>query len=300
MSLSFKELTPDVLDELIKEYPQYSEELSEMLFGLLDLYRDGVTPAVSVLDSILFVRIFDEGVYSFISPIPLSDVADIRRALLLIRDYAVREMLPLVFTDVPREDITVYSNVFKLPNVRVYDDDDDLFFVRCATECDGVTELPNIYGERVALKPIFDIDATQYARLCKDKEVNRYWGYDADVDNVTGSDEFYLSLAKDEFERGVAITLGAYLQDSFIGEGVLYGFDFSGGASLGVRLLPEYQGRGFGSEIMTMLVSFAREIGLDYLTCEVLLENKASIKMTEKIFGLGLRDSDRNKYRISL
>lgn len=257
-----------------------TELISEVLESFSDASED---IAVSLTDDALLVRIYDGEKYVFLSPIGLCDPWDLRGALLLIRDYAVREMIPLYFTDVMRSELEEYTALFRFVDARAYEDDDDLFFLVVSNECDALTELPRIDFKRVTLKKIASEDRELYASLCEDRELNRYWGYDVREDNPDCDGEYYLSVAEREFRTGVAITLGVYFEGKFIGEGTLYAFDMAGGASVSFRLLREYHGRGLGRDTLEALIELGRSIGLLYVNAEVMEENAPSVATTGKI-----------------
>ena len=68
----------------------------------------------------------------------------------------------------------------------------------------------------------------------------------------------------------------------FVGETVLYRFDWKGGAELGCRVLPEYAGYGFGVEAFQRTADWSLyELGLYRLTAKCFHENKASRRMLE-------------------
>ncbi len=273
----------------------------ELLCEVIDSFSDDDAEiAVSLLCDALLVRICDGERYLFLSPVGLRDPWDMRGALTAVRDYAVREMLPLCFTDVMREELDVYTGLFRFVDARAYADDDDLFFLRVTSECDALDTLPELSLGRVRLAEIRGVDAEIYRELCESREINRYWGYDVREDNPDGNSEYYLSVARGEFENGVAVTLGVYLENELIGEGVLYAFDMSGGASVALRLLPEYQGIGLGTETLAALIRIAKDMGLLYLTTEVMLENAPSIAMTKKQMPCISSDGERAYFRLEL
>ncbi len=298
--LSFAVLTDELRNELVFKGDVYSDDLAMMLDSFLELSREGIEAAVAIKCGCLLVRIFADGEYSFVSPIELEDGASVADALILVRDYAMRQMLPLIFTDVPRADIEYYQNFFKMPEARVYPDEDDTFFVSVFSECDGVDKPPSLYTERLILGEISEEHVPSYARLCRDKDVNRYWGYDVSADNKEDTDEFFLEVASRELDISQAITLGIFFDGALIGEAVIYAFDFTGGASFGIRLLPEYHGKGFGTEALGAVISYSRDIGLDYLCADVMPENTKSIKMMDKYFDTGREKCGKMHFKLKL
>ena len=274
---------------------------AELLCDVISSFSDcSLEVALSLLPDAAAVRIYDGEKYVFLSPVGLTDPWDIKSALSLIRDYAVAEMIPLYFTDVMREELSYYTELFRFVDARAYEDDEDLFFLIVSNECDALAELPVGASGRVVLHEIDARDKENYRRLCEDKELNRYWGYDVSDDAPNADAEYHLSVAKREFDTGAAITLGVYLDGVFIGEGVLYDFDMSGGASVAFRLLPEFHGRGLGEDTLSALIGVGREIGLLYLTAEVAAENIPSSKTTGKLMNFVFECGGVLHYRLSL
>ena len=282
--ITFTPLDGSSREEILKSVPEdvSTDELSEILDGLLELNFDGVEVAICILSDALLIRIFDNGEYIFPSPVGLKDGWDFKRAVRLIADYTVKEMIPLSFSEVMRDDLSSLGEVFRSMDASSYEDDEDLFAVRVRNECMRLGDYPTYHGERMTLREIDDGSLSEYAALCRDDENNKYWGYDVKEDNALDTDAYFLEVARSEFGRGVALTLGAYYEGTLIGEGTLYAFDYAGGASVAVRILPEYHGRGLGGETLSLLISAARDMGLLELFAEVRLENERSILMTRR------------------
>ena len=282
--ISFVPIDQSVIEKLLKDCPSGCDrnELSDILESLSYMLEEVPEIAVSLLPDSLAVRIYDGERYLFVSPIGLTDGWDIKGCIEKIGEYAVKEMIPLVFTDVPRDSIQLYSEVFRMPNVSVYDDDDDLFFVFVDNECSILENVPSMREGNLSLRKIEEKDQSEYARLCRDKELNKYWGYDVSEDNPADEDEYFLDVAKREFNTGVALTLGAYLDETFIGEAVFYAFDYKGGASFAIRVFPEYQNKGLGKRIMSLVVSLASKIGILVLYSEVIEANLPSLALMSR------------------
>jgi RimJ/RimL family protein N-acetyltransferase len=302
-SISFRLLSGDTTDAVLSEFwsrGNDTSELSDILSDLSSFSDDGAEVAVCLIEDALLVRIYDTDRYLFTDPIGLIDGYDIKHALRLIASYCVREMIPLCFTDVPRDELGVYSDVFPLIDARIYDDDEDMFYVFVRNECDRLGSWPLIDMGRVSLSRITANELGDYSRLCRDAEVNKYWGYDVRDDNILDTDTFFLDVCEREFNMGVAITLGIFSDGVFIGEGVLYSFDYFGGASVGVRLLPEYQGLGLGREALAALIELGRSIGLKYLCAEILLLNDKSCRMALACMKETNRDGEKLYLKIDL
>ncbi len=127
---------------------------------------------------------------------------------------------------------------------------------------DGVAHLPTIEAERVTLKPVADGDAAAYARLAGDVERNRLWGYDWREDAPQGENgapeaEWFLAFARGLFKEKMEMPLGVYVEGNLAGEVVLHRFGYQAEAEIGVRLLPEYEGKGYAAEAVSAYAEYA-------------------------------------------
>ena len=282
--ISFTVLNKDGIEEISKPYMEcpFFEELTDILTDMLEV-SDGVTEvAVCLISDTLLFRIYDGGEYLFPCPIGLLDGWDFKSACLALAEYTVKELIPLRLTDVPREELASLSRIFPHIDATAYSDDEDTFFVKVNNECDMLDVFPTFEGERISLGRITEECGGAYANLCRDRELNRFWGYDVSEDMPNAPDEYFLSVVDNEFRDGVSLTLGVFYGGEFIGEAVVYNFDYLGGASIGVRLLPEFHGHGFGGESVESLISLCRDIGLSVVRAEVLVDNRCSVKMTAR------------------
>lgn len=251
-------------------------------------------------DEILYARIYDGERYLFPLPFMLTDDADAEAALVSLAAYSVREMVPLIITDVPRDEIGFVHSVFPHIDACAYEDDEDTFFVQVNSECDMLPDVPTVEHDGITLDEITDADKEKYARLCRDRSLNKYWGYDVDSDNPDGDADFYLDVARREFNEGIAVTLAIREGGEFVGEATVYGFDYRGGASIAVRVLPECHSRGIGSRATRALILLANEMELTALRAEILNENEASIKMTSKYMTVEKTSESKTYFTLSL
>lgn len=251
-------------------------------------------------DNILYVKIYDGERYVFPLPFMLTDDCDMHRACLLLSKYTIREMIPLIITDVPREDLDFICGIFPHIDAWCYAEDDDSFVVKVNSECDMLEDVPMLESDGIRLNEILDSDKELYAELCRDRELNKYWGYDVDVDNPDGVSDYYIDVVRREFNDGVAVTLAARDGDEFIGEGVIYDFDYFGGASVALRILPQYHGRGYGTRVLRALVKLAAKIGLARVKTEILNDNDASIAMTSKVMHKVKSDGEKTYFELVL
>lgn len=276
------------------------DDALEIILGLYEYVSDAEALAFAYADEVLYARIYDQDRYLFPLPFMLTESADAEAACLTLAAYAVREMVPLIITDVPRDEIAFLQSVFPHMDACTYEDDEDTFFVKINNECDMLDEVPSIETEGLCLTEIREDDKDAYATLCRDRDLNKYWGYDVDADNPDGDADFYLNVARRELEDGVAVTLAIRENGEFVGEATVYGFDYRGAASIAVRVLPACHSRGIGTRATRALILIGRQMGLTTLKAEILNENEASIKMTSTLMKLEKVTESKTYFTLSL
>ena len=260
----------DILDRL----PLPRKEALEVIECYADSDAD---VAVSGAFGCLLVRIYDGGEYLFSYPYPLTESADESGAVEEVALYALREGLPLLFCDVPRESLPLLLMGFRHADVDAEDETAETYRVTVKSECSLIKKAPEVtYGE-VTLRELRDSDREPYARICLDAENNKYWGYDFREDEPDADAEYFMSVAKNERALGTAISFAVLSGGEFVGEAALYAFDCRGGAEMAIRILPEYQGRGLSGDILLALFEVCRRIGLIRLYAEVFSENRPSV-----------------------
>ena len=124
---------------------------------------------------------------------------------------------------------------------------------------DRVAHLPQLRTERLLLSPVRDEDADVYARLAGDMERNRWWGYDwhEDAPSDTPQAGWFLAFARELFREKMEIPLGIYADGALVGEVVLHRFGYAAEAEIGMRLLPEAEGKGYAAEAVRALCEYA-------------------------------------------
>ena len=274
------------------------DDAYDIISALCASVGDGV--AFAYLDEVLYSRIFDGEKYLFPLPFMLSENADAEAACKNLAYYARREMIPLIITDVPRDEIEFVCSVFPHVDAYCYEDDDDSFYLKVNNECDMLDSVPSVELDGITLGELRDADKEAYAELCRDRDLNKFWGYDAYQDNPSGDADFYLNVVRREFNSGVAITLAVREGELLVGEATVYGFDYCGSASIAVRILRNHHSRGIGSRATKALIKLSRDIGLSEIRAEILNENESSIKMTAKYMELEKRDLSKTYFALSL
>ena len=264
--------------------PECRADAEMMIEDFRGLATEITEVAISESDGCMLVRVLDGGDYMFIFPIMLSEVGNPAAALLALSEYVRREMLPFLLTDVPREGVDILTDVFAHVDARAYDDDEDIFAAIVKNELDMIEEYPTVTSGDVTLSPITDADAAAYTRLCSDRDLNKYWGFDDLADNPSASAELFMLIVEREKKDGIALSLAVRRDGKYLGEGVIYNCDFNGEAEIGVRILPEFQGVGVGLLALDGIIKYCREIGITTMRARVKEENIPAIKLMKKRF----------------
>lgn len=287
-----------IYDKIRLDNPSCDEEyLWEILLSLSE--DDRCETAVCAKENCLFIRIFDDE-YLFSYPVALADDADEGRALEEIRAYVIKEEIPLVICDIPAECLGDIRSRFTKFEVFAEDDDESSYTLRAFSEISDLSvDFPIISGE-ISLDMLKASDEREYARLCRDDETNKYWGYNYKDDCKDATDSYFLENAISERERGTAISLAVRYNGEFCGEAILYAFDFRGGAEYAVRLLPEFRGKKIGSTALDLMLDFCHKIGMKRLYTTISKENIASRKAYEKRFTLIEENGEILRFAIDL
>lgn len=276
------------------------EGITEIIDGMLEVSDGDTELAATYFSGCLLIRIFDMGRYIFPLPFELAEDADITAAIYEIAEYAMREEIGLTFTDVPPDMLSLFSR-FRHLNIDAEEPiEDSTYRVSVKTECELLSEIPSMAEGDVSLTPLSEYDTQDYARLCKNEEIIRLWGYDYREDVPNAPDSYFIENALREFNTGTAITLAIRQNGVFAGEAVIYGFLGTGRAEIAVRILPEHRGKGLGSRALSLLIRLAKRIGLISLVACVYSENTHSVKMTGKYMTRDSEDGDRVKFTLEI
>lgn len=302
--ISFKPFDGDSYDECLsyaaKSLPNAEKcEIADIFESLSEMAEE-CEVGISAYSGCLLVRIYD-GEYIFAYPIPMTEDADEDCALDEMRLYAIKEEIPFVLTDVPGECAEVIEEKYENVEILCEDEDEERYRARFISECAKIPEDMSFSFEN-GLNFVLptDIYASEYARLCRDEGVNRFWGYDFRCDAEGCDDGYFLREAERGFNSGCTLTLFVLQGDKFVGEALLYYFNYLGGAECAVRLLPEFMGRGLGTEVLWALIKAASDMGLKELYATVDPENLPSIKLFEKKFEKQKTDGKNLKFLLKM
>ena len=279
--MTFKEINPESLESLAESLAEKigadAEEMTELLESFCPEDSDEQY-AVDVSDGCAIIRIFDMGRYVFSYPYELTESADVSAAIESTVRYALKEELPLVFSDVPTEELpNLLSLGFRHVELDAEDGACESYRARIISECELVEEIPTVSDGEVSLSPLDERDIPTYAEISRDTTALRYWGYDYREDAPNAADDYFYSIATRDFLAGVSMTLGIRFEGELVGEVQLYAFDRRAGADFAIRLLPSVRRRGIGKRSLRLLFSVAERIGLSKIYCDVKEENKPSV-----------------------
>ena len=279
--------------------------LSEVLYSFLALSEEMGEDAVGVclFRNLLLVRIYDGNRYVFPFPIDITGDGGEVEACYAVGEYAVKEEIPLFFSDVEDDAFSVLKRVFKL--VYAVGGSDGYFTVRVAGEAEAAfvkyshlalvpsgdgfavrqfyDYLPVIEKDALVIYPLAHLeDAEDYARLALDSELNRFWGYDllADLKSTDPRRIFAENLR--QMREGQILSFAISIGQTFVGEVLLYNFNLKGSAEVGIRLFADYHGQGIADRVIKMIVPFAIDIGLTALYATVDCENLRSMNFFAK------------------
>lgn len=149
-----------------------------------------------------------------------------------------------------------------------------------------IEKMPVLRFCDVVLTKLNEDDKAAYRELNTDIKNNRYWGYDyREDDDITGKidDNTFYDLVTVDMHAGDSINFAVRNSENgvMIGEALLWNFTFGGSAEVGCRLLPEFQGKGYGTAAFKVLSDFAENTLKVRVKARCFTENAASRRMIE-------------------
>ena len=282
---------------------RYGDAL-ERMDGLASIEEEGSELLFATEAGCLIPAVICCGVpQMFFYPEPLMRDASEEIALALIADFCRVNEIREVITDLPSNKLPLAMK--GVLHSRLDAVDDGYYAMTVETECMLLDNFPELMYEDIYLgEPTLNF-RDEYKRLVFDPTVNKYTGYDIrrEIPDIDPAD--MVEEARADFERGMALTLFAtVLSDSgenvFIGEGVLYRFDGRGGAEISVRLLPEWQGKGYGKKLVAGLIELSHTISLKHLYAVIDAENEVSVGLFSSVMKLTYDDGLRKTFTLEL
>lgn len=270
-------------DELVKTAA--GREVLEYM-GFVE--EEGASAFAAIYSGCASVMIDDGDSMVFTYPVSISEDADEADIIEEIIRFCTDCEIEPIFIDTPRDTLPLLLDGVRHADV---DGDGEFFTVKLKNECMLLEYPPETLSGEVYLSEPAEKFAAEYKRLILDSEHNAFWGNDLRAEMTGSSAKYFVTEAIDEFYQGTAITLHATTLDGdgenkFVGEGVLYRFDFKGGCEVAVRVLPEHCKKGYGRAILEGLIEIARQIGLTRLVCNIDKRNIPAIRFTKGLFEL--------------
>ncbi|MBR2465865.1 MAG: GNAT family N-acetyltransferase [Clostridia bacterium] len=260
-----------------------SDDYALEILESLDCSDPDVCYAVTCSDGCMIIRVFDFGRYMFLYPIELFDDADSDAAVLKLSEYVRREELPFVLLDVPTAEV---SRLLELGfmHLEIDKEDESSYRVKIKTECELASQKLSFFHNDVLLDEFTEEDIADYADICRDEELNKFWGYDYKEDAPNASDEYFYTAQKEGRTAGTSMSLAVREKDTLVGEVQYFAFNGRGECEVAVRIARRYQSRGLGSRAMEAAIILAARLGIKVLFCDVMRENTHSVKMMRKFF----------------
>lgn len=151
-------------------------------------------------------------------------------------------------------------------------------------ELASLNERPILKSERLTFSEICPSDIDEYNRLCLDIQSNKYWGYDYRNDSQFPDRTYFFDDQNKDFCNRLSMCLAVRLGNIMIGEVIIHNFDCQGNAEIGIRLLNEYKGNGYGRETLNTVIRYALyELGLDSVHARCYKENRTSSNMLSTV-----------------
>lgn len=282
--ISFLPANENDIDRLLSNMPASERaEALEIINYYLSIDDGSSSFAFAFSSGALLVRVFNGAEYFFAFPHLVSEKSDMGSAIEECVRYAALEEIEPVFAGVPSDEVGVFFALgYRHINADSGSPESDTYRITIKNECAFVEEYPNASDSSLSLSSFRDTDKTDYARLCRDEENNKYWGYDFREDYDGCADVFFLELAAREFALSSALSFAIRAENTFVGEALLSCFDFKGGADISIRILPEHQKKGYAKRALSLLLTIAEKIGLLTLYARVDSRNLPSISLFSK------------------
>jgi len=144
---------------------------------------------------------------------------------------------------------------------------------------------PYIVGKRVYLRSLEREDLKKgYRGWLNDSETNRYLASGIFPTSSKELEDYYEKVTSSKTDVMFAICLKK--TDKYIGNAKIGGIDWVARRAFPGRLIGDkkYRGKGYGTEVMYLLLKYAFEtLNLNRIYNVVLIENEASVKSCERL-----------------
>ncbi|MDR9750411.1 GNAT family N-acetyltransferase [Pseudomonas sp. SZMC_28357] len=153
-----------------------------------------------------------------------------------------------------------------------------------------------LHTERLSLRTMVEADWPLFLRLHSEPQTMQYVFGEIAEEQIRKGFEHRLPAWSPQSDHWLCLVVSDTASGVELG---VSGFRIMspGHAEVGCLLLPEHQGKGFGTESRLAIIDYAREIGLDSLESTVTDGNIASCKVLEKC-GFQFQRREPNAYQI--
>jgi RimJ/RimL family protein N-acetyltransferase len=138
-----------------------------------------------------------------------------------------------------------------------------------------------LYTERLYLRTMVEADWPLFLRLHSEHQTMQYVFGELTEEQIRKGFDHRLPAWSPQSDHWLCLVVIDKASEQALG---VTGFRIlsPGHAEIGTLLLPEYHGKGFGTESQNVLISYAAEIGLSSLEATVTDGNIASCNLQEK------------------
>ena len=269
----------------------------DVLKSMIDVSSKEIEVAVCGYCGLLLFRIYD-GEYLFVYPVEVDSAVRDTDALFKISEYALWEEIGLTFTDVPEEEIEYLNSVFERTEVLASDGEVSTVCVNSA-----FFEIPKSLCVKLKNAEITrlkndDIDA--YKRLNTDENVNKYWGFARENEELKQKPEYFIDEIRREEDRRASVTLAIRQDGGLIGELQFFRFDYALGAEISIRIFKEHWGKGIAREVVSWAVEYLKNNGVKRLNARVKIQNDASIRLFSSLMPVKYEEDGIRYFSIEL
>jgi RimJ/RimL family protein N-acetyltransferase len=142
---------------------------------------------------------------------------------------------------------------------------------------------PIIRGEKVWLRPFERDDIDASLRAINDREISDLVGFWGPVSKPMSEKWYEEEIVKDHGERGFFFAVCELGKAELIGQCSFHEYVRGLRAEVGIWMMPEYVGRGFGTDAMNALLDYGfGQLGLQRVGLHVSPGNERAIRSYEK------------------
>lgn len=176
--------------------------------------------------------------------------------------------------------------------------DNYMFYIM--NNLDLLNKIPEIkVTDNISLNELLEIDSESYYNLVTNENLNKYWGYDykSDLNGEVANAAYFYKVVKNDFEKKESLSFIVKVNNKLAGEIVLFNLDNENSATIGYRLLEEYQHQGIMSSSVEALIKFLKDtLKMHSLKTYIMKNNESSLKIMEKLNFNYINEDEKYKY----